>query len=139
MLNIVGEKFKLVNEYLTRLRSKYTLRLVIVFGSLIKGSWTQHSDIDVVVVADELTSNMGENYVNLKSYKIEPLGLKSGDFVKELERLNLVLFDAMEYGKILFADEEFKEKVYKKFVEIKEKAGLKWVDGRWVWTRKSVN
>lgn len=54
LLNTAKEKFKLVNEYLTYLRSKYTLRLVIVFGSLIKGDWTQYSDVDVVVVADEL-------------------------------------------------------------------------------------
>ena len=52
----------------------------------------------------------------------------------ELEKPNLIILDALEYGKRLVADEEFVKIVEDRFEKVKRRFGLRWADGTWTWT-----
>ncbi|MEM2398244.1 MAG: nucleotidyltransferase domain-containing protein, partial [Ignisphaera sp.] len=43
-----------LNTLLEKYRKKLALRLVILFGSRARGDYTDRSDIDILVVADDL-------------------------------------------------------------------------------------
>ena len=134
MSDILRRKYEAVNRYVRELRRKLDLKLVILFGSLAKGSWTESSDIDLLIVAKDLSDDPGENFIMLKRPGIDPHGFSVDRFLRELERPNLIIFDAIEYGEKILADDEFFKKVEEKIKEVKERLGLKWVDGTWTWS-----
>jgi predicted nucleotidyltransferase len=129
----VKRKLKLAEEYVEELRERYTLRLAILFGSLARDEWTEHSDVDLLVVADELSDDPLRNYVELKEYGVEPIGFSTRGVFKEIERINFVLLDALEYGRILYKDKMLYEFLMEKFREIKERYGLVRDDKGWIW------
>ncbi|MEX2721955.1 MAG: nucleotidyltransferase family protein [Candidatus Wukongarchaeota archaeon] len=51
-MNFAEKALEEVKRYIESLRSRFSLRLVILFGSFAQDSWTEYSDIDVLVVAD---------------------------------------------------------------------------------------
>ncbi len=57
----MAEKFtdqelnKIVNEYIARLKTKIHLNKAVLFGSYAKGTAHSDSDIDLLVVSDELS------------------------------------------------------------------------------------
>ncbi|GBC74780.1 hypothetical protein HRbin06_00087 [archaeon HR06] len=133
MSNIVKKKQEILNNYLEKLSKIFTLRLVILFGSFVRGDWKEYSDIDLLIVADELSEDVGENYVKLKEYNIEPIAYNPNCFLKEVERPNLILLDALQYGKVLKADEDFFRLTMNIFQRTKEKFKLRWEENKWVW------
>ena len=48
----------------------------------------------------------GENFIRLKRPGIDPHGFSIKRFLREPEKPNLIILDALEYGKRLLADEE---------------------------------
>ena len=133
MSDILRRKYEAVDKYVQKLKRKLDLKLVILFGSLAKGSWTESSDIDLLIVAEGLSDDPRENFIRLKQPRIDPHGFSVNGFFRELEKPNLIIFDALEYGEKILMDEEFLKKVEEKFKEVKKRLGLKWVDGTWTW------
>jgi len=131
--DILRRKYEVVDRYLRELKHELDLKLVILFGSLAKGSWTESSDIDLLIVAEDLSDDPGENFVRLKRPGIDPHGFSVKRFLRELEKPNLIILDALEYGKRLVADEEFVKLVEDRFEKVKRRFGLRWVDGTWTW------
>jgi len=123
--------FEIAEEYLNRLRERYTLRLVILFGSFAKDQWTETSDIDLLIVADELQDSIGENYIRLKERYIEPFGVKTEDFEKQIEALNFIILDAMEYGEILYKDPATYARARMRFDEVKRRHKLTRTEKGW--------
>ena len=138
MSDILKRKYEAVNRYVQELRRKLDLKLVILFGSLAKGSWTESSDIDLLIVADDLLDDPGENFIRLKRPGIEPHGFSVKRFLRELEKPNLIILDALEYGRRLVADEEFVKIVEDRFEKVKRRFGLRWVNGTWTWMAERV-
>jgi predicted nucleotidyltransferase len=126
-----------LDEYLEWLRGEFNLRLVILFGSIARGDWTESSDIDLLIVADELSGDAGENFLKLKRYSVEPIGYNTSHFLKEIERPNLLVLDALQYGRVLIADEDYRKDVELKFREVKEKLGLTWTGRTWTWRKET--
>jgi len=133
--NTVEQKLARLDQYLNGLKAKLTVRLAILFGSLVRGDWTQSSDIDILLVADELSRDPGENYARLKSYGVEPFAFNTEEFVRQVARPNPLALDALQYGLVVTADEEYRKKVFMAFDETKKRLHLRWVNGRWVWGR----
>lgn len=133
MSDILRRKYEALERYLSELKRELDLKLVILFGSLARGDWMESSDIDLLIVSDDLSDDPAENFIRLKRESVEPHGFSTRRFLDELERPNLLILDALEYGKRLIADEEFMKLVERKFEEIKKKYGLRWVDGTWTW------
>lgn len=48
---------KVVNNYLNALNGKITIQKVILFGSYAKGLAHDYSDIDLLIISDELPKN----------------------------------------------------------------------------------
>ena len=131
--DILRKKYEVLEKYLSELRRELDLKLVILFGSLARGDWKESSDIDLLIVSDDLSDDPAENFVKLKRGCVEPHGFSTKRFMAELEKPNLLIMDALEYGKRLIADREFMKLVESKFEEVKKKYGLKWVNGSWTW------
>jgi len=131
--DILRRKYEAVDRYVRELKRELDLKLVILFGSLAKGSWTESSDIDLLIVAEDLSDDPGENFIRLKRPGIDPHGFSVKRFLRELEKPNLIILDALEYGKRLVADEEFVKLVEDVFEKVKRRFGLRWVDGTWTW------
>ncbi|MDK2371894.1 MAG: nucleotidyltransferase domain-containing protein [Candidatus Korarchaeota archaeon] len=109
---------KLVN----RIRERYRVYAIILFGSRARGDWLPHSDYDLLIVADfqepfldrvyEL-SGLAEGPVESHPYTL--------DEVRELLRRGVPsIVDALEEGIVLYEGEEFRE-VRELFEEMKRK------------------
>ena len=133
MSDILRRKYEAVDRYVRELKRELDLKLVILFGSLAKGSWTESSDIDLLIVAEDLSDDPGENFIRLKRPGIDPHGFSVDRFLREIEKPNLIILDALEYGKRLVADEEFVKIVEDRFEKVKRRFGLRWVNGTWTW------
>ena len=133
MSDVLRKKYEVLEKYLSELRRELDLKLVILFGSLARGDWRESSDIDLLIVSDDLSDDPAENFVKLKRGCVEPHGFSTRRFMAELEKPNLLIMDALEYGKRLIADREFMKLVESKFEEVKKKYGLKRVNGSWTW------
>lgn len=122
-----------MEKYLEWLTENFEPELVVIFGSYVRGDWTEHSDVDVLVVSRKLSRDAAENYVMLKRPGIDPIGYSPEAFLQEIARPNLLVFDALEYGQVKAANKQFLEKASKLFKETKEKLGLTWTGETWRW------
>lgn len=132
------EALELANQYLHSIRQRYTVRLGILFGSSLLGEWTENSDLDVLIVADELSGDIGKNYESLKEQFVEPFGIKTNAAEGELERLNMVFLDGLQYGHVLVKDANFHDKILKKFHEITTRHEMTWTPRGWNFNTKTL-
>jgi len=105
-----------------RIRRRYGVYAIILFGSRARGDWLPHSDYDLLVVADFQESFLDRIY--------ELSGLARGpvefhpytlDEVKDMLRRGVPsIVDALEEGIVLYEREEFGE-VRRLFEEMKRK------------------
>ncbi|MEM4648788.1 MAG: nucleotidyltransferase domain-containing protein [Nitrososphaerota archaeon] len=133
MSDILRRRYEELERYLSELGRELDLKLVILFGSLARGDWMESSDIDLLIVSDDLSDDPAENFIRLKRGRVEPHGYSARRFLEELEKPNLLILDALEYGERLVVDDEFMRVVENKREEVKRRYGLKWVDGAWTW------
>ncbi len=84
---------------------KETLKLILLYGSLAKGTYTQYSDIDVLCVYDQEFNDLRERF--LISYKyseglVQPKNISYEEFKKGLMEGNPFLHSILQDGIILF-------------------------------------
>lgn len=78
MLEIFTEEklSNIINDYLSRLKNKINIDQVILFGSYAKGTATELSDIDLLIVSRDLSENVpkGKNgfYLDNLAGKFNP-------------------------------------------------------------------
>ena len=125
--------------YVGWIRERFTARLIVLFGSLARGDWLESSDADILVVADELGSDVGENYMVLKECEeVEPIGYNPEFFLQEIRRPNFLILDALRYGKVLYADGDYLERVNRALEEARERFGLFYDGEKWRFSPKRV-
>ena len=118
----------LCNKY-----KRYRPRLVVLFGSRARGDWLEHSDYDVLVVADELPSDPREAFAALYDPEeplVMPIGLRSDRFLERLSRGDTFLLEVIEDGKIICADKGFLEKVMEVYERVRKRftrRGRAWI------------
>ena len=137
-MSFVEEVYKKIGEYVSWLKKNFKVKLVVLFGSLTKNSWVEGlSDADLLIVAEGLASNPMENYEKLKIVGvIEPLAYNPESLLEALRNLkNFVVFDALEDGKIIFAEKEYLDMVYKVFREAKKRYNLRRDKNGWRFSR----
>ena len=130
----VEKVYKELDEYIGWLKKSFDVKLVVLFGSIPKNSWiVGESDVDLLIVAEGLKSTPAENYEMLKlTGIIEPLGYNPKSFLEVVRNLkNFVVFDAFENGKIVYAEDEYLNKVKILVEEVKKKYGLKRDEKGW--------
>ena len=93
-------------------RRGFKVRSVVIFGSYAKGDFTEESDVDLCVVADNLPEEEIERRTLRKYYTtpgVEVVAYSPDEFKRMLEKLNPVVLDIVDYGKALMDDGFFKE------------------------------
>ena len=119
---------KLLNKYLS-----FKTRLVLLYGSRARGDYTDESDVDVLVVADLLPEDPRRSFSMLFSSRypsVIPLGMNTKVFIKKLKEGSTFVLEALEDGKILYADKEFLNDVKKLFMETRKRylrKGKTWI------------
>ena len=93
-----------IQNFITRI-DKENLKLILLYGSLTKGTFTQHSDIDVLCVYDKEFKDRKERF--LISYKysdglVQPKNLSYKEFKNGLIEGNSFLHSIMEDANILY-------------------------------------
>lgn len=79
---------KIVNEYVKAIQEKYEIEAVYIFGSYVKGTQTEDSDIDVAIVSSDFEDRI-DSMVELLMLKtdidlrIEPHPFSKGDFEED--------------------------------------------------------
>jgi len=119
------EKLRAVAEKL----GTYRVRLVVLFGSRARGDYTDESDIDLLIVADDLPKDPREAYDVARKLicdaRIHPVCFRTDSFIKRLEDESTFIMEVIEDGKMIYADEAFLEEAMTKYREKRRK-----------WTRK---
>lgn len=126
---LLDELQELIEEY----KRRFKVRLVVLFGSMARGDYTDESDIDLLVVADDLPGDPREAFALLRSPKmprLNPIGFKTEIFLKKLKEGSTFTLEVLEDGKTLYADREFLEIVTEIFGRVRKefiRVGKTWV------------
>jgi predicted nucleotidyltransferase len=125
-----------LNEYVTILKRRgISLRTVLLMGSRAKRQWKPQSDIDVLIIADNLPKEREYSlpFGDVLDFKrwmllsdrplfigIEPSGCCSPqEFMRRVSDFDIQALDALYYGKVLY-DDGFWKQVNARFTAIKE-------------------
>jgi predicted nucleotidyltransferase len=110
-------------------------KLVILHGSIARKEFGLGSDVDLIVVSDNLPDKI-MNRIKLL-YEIDetkaPLdikGYKSEEIRKMIKKGNPLIMDAIEDGIILFADENFLKEILEFYKE--ERKNFKRIEKGWI-------
>ncbi|RZN56546.1 MAG: nucleotidyltransferase domain-containing protein [Candidatus Methanomethylicota archaeon] len=110
-------------------------KLVILHGSIARKEFGLGSDVDLIVVSDNLPDKIMDRIKLL--YEIDetkaPLdikGYKSEEIRKMIKKGNPLIMDAMEDGIILFADENFLKEILEFYKE--ERKNFKRIEKGWI-------
>lgn len=112
----------------------YGVRLVVLFGSVAKGDYTEESDVDVLVVADRLPSDPRDAYEVVKRVvdaRVQPTCFTTSSFLKKLRSESTFIMEVLEDGKVVYADAEFLEEVLAVYREVR----ARWVRRGRTWER----
>jgi len=102
-----------VKEYIECLvNAGLIIRSVILFGSYSKGNFTEGSDVDLCVVAE----NLPQDEIQRRSLSsllpcegIMAIGFYPEEFMQFLKNLNGLVLDIVEYGTLIVDDGFFKD------------------------------
>ena len=117
---------KEIDKYMQILKEKLNPKLIILHGSIARGTFGVGSDVDILVISDELPKNFNKRLklLYLLDETSAPIDIK-GYTTKEFQRMVLrghpLALDALEEGIVLFADEDYLREIKKLFVHAKKK------------------
>jgi len=115
----------------------YGVRLVVLFGSVARGDYTEESDVDVLVVADRLPSDPRDAYEVVKRVvdaRVQPTCFTTSSFLKKLRSESTFIMEVLEDGKIVYANAEFLEEVLATYKEVR----AKWIRKGKTWERRAA-
>lgn len=106
--------FKALEKFLKELKKKETVLGVILFGSLAKGEFLPHSDIDILVIFKNKVKFL-ENNLELRridnSGLIEPFGYGYEQLKIMLKEINPFIWNVFEEGLLLYVKDDKKIKL----------------------------
>ncbi|WP_324736175.1 nucleotidyltransferase domain-containing protein [Thermococcus sp. SY098] len=117
---------KEIDKYTQTIKEKLNPKLIVLHGSIAKGTFGVGSDVDILVISDELPKNFNERLklLYLLDETSAPMDIK-GYTTKEFQKMILkghpLALDALEEGIVLFADENYLREIKKLFTQAKKK------------------
>jgi predicted nucleotidyltransferase len=93
--------------YARTLSSRLQVRAVVLAGSVARGDFNVWSDIDVLVVADDLPARLPDRLALLSADApsgIQAIGLTPAELQRAAERNNRLVLDAVAHGILLAGD-----------------------------------
>ena len=91
---------------------KDKVKLIILYGSYARGDYKQDSDVNILLVIDDLHNLRPiDRYLLLMdvidNYVIEPHIYTPNEFIELVKQCSMTAYDALTYGITLYKDEEF--------------------------------
>jgi len=118
---VVEELKNLIAQTSDTLRPK----LVILYGSFVRGDWHEGSDLDVLLISDDVPPSFKDRwdllYDVVKGFPIEPHIYTTQEFEDMLAHGRMTILDALTEGETLYADDEFYEKTTRMLQEVMKK------------------
>ncbi|MEM3506951.1 MAG: nucleotidyltransferase domain-containing protein [Candidatus Bathyarchaeia archaeon] len=127
------EAYEKVKEFMKQVKPLKP-KLIILYGSYARGDFTELSDIDVCIVAENLPENIFERRSLAGLYKVKnlrPIGYYPNEFLEELRKPNLFLYDIIDEG-ITFYDNGFMNEVKRIQKEELKKRRIVKNCGKWI-------
>lgn len=103
----LGNEYPLFIRTIEEVEKELRPALMLLFGSRCRGEHTQLSDIDLLVVSDQLGPDPRESFVRLKRIcpaPIEPFGGDMEWLLTGICTLNFLILDALTEGIILYGE-----------------------------------
>ena len=124
-----------IEAYIRALKERgIKLRSIVVFGSRARGDYKPWSDVDVLVVAENLSEL--RRWEVLWIGEVEPRGYTSKELIDALWSLDMTSLDACYEGKVVY-DDGFWKQAIKEFKKVKRRYRLRRLkDG---WEVKAIN
>ncbi|WP_456393939.1 nucleotidyltransferase domain-containing protein [Thermococcus sp.] len=101
-----------IREYVEALKGALRPKLILLYGSLARGTFGLGSDVDILVISENLPKSPNERLKLL--YELDrtraPIDAKAytpGEVKKMLLKGHPLIMDALSDGKILYADEDY--------------------------------
>ncbi|WP_258083975.1 nucleotidyltransferase domain-containing protein [Thermococcus thermotolerans] len=115
-----------VKKYVEALKGALRPKLVLLYGSLARGTFGLGSDVDILVISENLPKNPNERLKLL--YELDrthaPIDAKAYT-PEEVKRMLLkghpLIMDALADGKVLYADEDYLREIMAMFKMAKKK------------------
>lgn len=103
---------KELETIIDKLKNRYKVYAIILFGSRARGDWMPWSDYDLLILADFKEKYLNRIYEILSllsdvKLPIEPHPYTLDEAVQMLKRGNPMIIDAIEEGRILLSSREF--------------------------------
>lgn len=111
----------LCEEYKRKLSD---VKLVILFGSYSRGNYTESSDVDILVVSDELPKDPREAFLRafiMEYPNIMPTAMNTEVFMNKLRSGSTFILEILEDGRILCANDEFLGKVWEEYDAVRKR------------------
>lgn len=106
-----------LGHYLEWLKQNFDLRLVMLFGSYADGTFRMDSDVDVLIVADQLSHNEPRRHtypedVDVKfPAKLQTFPYSPSEFVDMCKDDNAIAYSALTEGRVLYVDPDYSKKL----------------------------
>lgn len=116
-----------LEEYCREIEMKFKPVCIILYGSRAKDTFTNFSDIDIIVISNNFENDFLSRIrdlisANTSSFPIEPLGYTESEFETMLGTCRITALDAVREG-IPLSGEEYFNKLKKKLAAL-ESMGL---------------
>lgn len=122
----MNELNEVLGKYSKAVSSKLGKFTGVLYGSMARGDNNLWSDIDFLVISDNLPENplkRLEFLYSLADTAIEVKGYTRNEFLKMIEKRNPIALDALDEGKVV-VDDDFWEVARDKFEEVKKRYEL---------------
>ncbi len=117
---------ELLQEVVRRLVVKANAKVVILFGSRARGNWGPWSDYDLLIIGEFKEKYLDRVGKILELIEDIPLPVEPHPYTLEealdmLRKGNPLIVDALEEGKILYADKNYLDKLLQLYNELKRR------------------
>jgi predicted nucleotidyltransferase len=106
---------KELRSYAKRLLSNLKLRGVVLFGSYAADRYGWGSDVDVLVVADDMPKDWTDRYPLLAGpdfpAELQPFGYSSQEFSEMIKSRHSLAVEALRSGEVIYATEDFAKEI----------------------------
>lgn len=127
-----------LRKYLERITKLFTICLLVLFGSVIKNMATRHSDIDILLVAENLLTDQTECFKKAKitglGAHFEPHIFSPNEVRQGIKKLNFFLIEALYSGKALLFDRFFEQEIRSLLNETIQNYSLERTEKGWIRT-----
>jgi predicted nucleotidyltransferase len=109
----LDELLEKLKQYAKSKAETHQVRTIILAGSLAKGSYTGMSDADILVIADDLPTNVLERYLlfaeSTLSVDVEPRVYTTKEFLRLVQQGDIFALESLRSGIPLYGDQFFRE------------------------------